>query len=45
MVTGVLHDSLKRSLNVLPSAIAFGALKQGSSNEIVVTVKNEDMVG
>lgn len=45
MVTGVLHDSLKRSLNVLPSSIAFGALKQGSSNEIVVTVKNEDMVG
>ena len=45
MVTGVLHDSLKRSLNVLPSSIPFGALKQGSSNEIIVTVKNEDMVG
>jgi len=45
MVTGVLHDSLKRSLNVLPSAISFGCLKQGSSNEIIVTVKNEDMVG
>ena len=45
MVTGVLHDSLKRSLNVLPSMISFGALRPGSSNEIIVTVKNEDMVG
>lgn len=45
MVTGVLHDGLKRSLNVLPSVISFGALRPGSSNEIIVTVKNEDMVG
>ena len=45
MVTGVLHDNLKRSLNVLPSSIVFGGLRPGSSNDIVVTVKNEDMVG
>ena len=45
MVTGVLHDGLKRSLNVLPSVISFGALRPGSSNEIVVTVRNEDMIG
>lgn len=45
MVTGVLHDGLKRSLNILPSSIVFGALKQGSTNEITLTIKNEDMVG
>lgn len=45
MVTGVLHDSLKRSLNVLPSVVSFGALRPGSTNEIIVTVKNEDMIG
>lgn len=45
MVTGVLHDGLKRSLNVLPSIISFGSLKAGSTNEIVLTIKNEDMIG
>ena len=45
MVTGVLHDGLKRSLNILPSSIVFGGLRPGSSNDIIVTIKNEDMVG
>ena len=45
MVTGVLHDSLKRSLNIMPGQIHFGSLRCGSTNEIVVTVKNEDMIG
>ena len=45
MVTGVLHDDLKRSLNIMPSAIAFGGLRPGSTNEIIVTIKNEDMIG
>ena len=45
MVTGVLHDNLKRSLNVLPSSIVFGGLRPGSTNEITVTLKNEDMIG
>ena len=45
MVTGVLHDDLKRSLNILPSQIVFGGLRPGSTNDIVVTIKNEDMVG
>lgn len=45
MVTGVLHDSLKRSLNVMPSSLVFGSLRPGSTNEMVVTVKNEDMMG
>lgn len=44
MVTGVLHDSLKRSLNVMPSFIDFGALRPGSVNEVVLTVKNEDSI-
>merc|ERR1712051_261288 len=29
MVTGVLHDGLKRSLNVLPSTVVFGGLRPG----------------
>ena len=29
----------------MPSAIQFGALRPGSSNEIIVSVKNEDMIG
>lgn len=45
MVTGVLHDSLKRSLNVMPSIVDFGAVRVGSVNEIILTVKNEDSIG
>mmetsp|Transcript_10237 Transcript_10237/g.13873 ORF Transcript_10237/g.13873 Transcript_10237/m.13873 type:complete len:149 (+) Transcript_10237:3188-3634(+) len=45
MVTGVLHDNLKRALNIMPSSIVFGGLRPGSTNEITVTVKNEDMLG
>lgn len=44
MVTGVLHDPLKRSLNVLPSTCTFGGVRAGTINEIIVTVKNEDSV-
>lgn len=42
MVTGVLHDSLKRSLNVMPGSVTFGAVRTGSFNEILITLKNED---
>jgi hypothetical protein len=42
MVTAVLHDNLKRSLNVMPGEVTFGALKTGTFNEILMTVKNED---
>ena len=42
MVTGVLHDSLKRSLNVMPGSVTFGAVRTGSFNEILLTLKNED---
>lgn len=45
MVTGVLHDNLKRGLNIMPSFIDFGALRPGTVNEVVLTVKNEDSVG
>lgn len=45
MVTGVLHDSLKRSLNIMSSFVDFGALRPGSVNEIILTVKNEDSIG
>jgi hypothetical protein len=42
MVTSVLHDNLKRSVNILPSCCKFGVLKDGSENEMFVTIKNED---
>lgn len=42
MVTGVLHDGLKRSLNVMPGKVAFGILRPGSVNEVTLTLKNED---
>lgn len=42
MVTGVLHDNLKRSLHVMPGSVTFGALRTGSFNEILMTIKNED---
>jgi len=44
MVTGVLHDSLKRSFNVMPSSVVFGSIRTGTVNEIVMTLKNEDSV-
>jgi hypothetical protein len=42
MVTSVLHDNLKRSVNILPSQCRFGAVRQGEDVEMIVTVKNED---
>ena len=44
MVTAVLHDSLKRSLNVMPGAVHFGALRSGTCNSFILTLKNEDSV-
>jgi len=44
MVTSVLNDSLKRSLNILPSKVNFGGVWAGVVNEITVSVKNEDML-
>ena len=44
MVTGVLHDSLKRSLQVMPSSVVLGHIKPGTINEVTMTIKNEDMV-
>ena len=45
MVTSVLHDPLKRSLNILPSKLQFGMIKQGESQEytLVLTLKNGDI--
>ena len=42
MVTSVLHDSMKRSVNILPSCCKFGMVKVGTENEMIVTIKNED---
>lgn len=42
MVTGVLHDTLKRSLNVMPGSVVFGSIRTGTFNEIIMTLKNED---
>jgi|AACY02.9.fsa_nt_gi hypothetical protein len=42
MVTSVLHDQLKRSVNILPSKCVFGQICQGQDAEMIVTIKNED---
>jgi hypothetical protein len=42
MVTSVLHDSMKRSVNILPSNCAFGIIRVGECVELVITIKNED---
>ena len=42
MVTSVLHDNLKRSINILPSCCKFGPVVEGSENELIVSIKNED---
>jgi hypothetical protein len=44
MVTSVLHDPLKRSLNVMPSKVKFGQVKAGINYEIIITLKNEDAI-
>ena len=44
MVTGVLHDSLKRSLNVMPSIVTFGTIRTGTISEVLITLKNEDSI-
>ena len=43
MVTSVLNDSQKRSLNVLPSLINFGTIRANEISEMSLTIKNEDM--
>jgi len=42
MVTSVLHDSLKRSINILPSICRFGIVQHGDEVEMTVSIKNED---
>lgn len=42
MVTSVLHDSLKRSVNILPSACRFGPVLHGQEVEMTVSIQNED---
>jgi len=44
MVTSVLHDNLKRSLQIMPGSVVFGHLRPGSMNEITVSIKNEDQM-
>jgi len=38
MVTSVLHDSMKRSVNILPSKCAFGVIRIGECVELVITI-------
>jgi hypothetical protein len=42
MVTSVLHDTMKRSVNVMPSIIKFGSVEIGQEVEMYLTIKNED---
>mmetsp|Transcript_5576 Transcript_5576/g.4244 ORF Transcript_5576/g.4244 Transcript_5576/m.4244 type:complete len:207 (+) Transcript_5576:4411-5031(+) len=44
MVTSVLHDPLKRSLNVMPSSCSFGLVRAGAVHEMILTLKNEDSI-
>lgn len=44
MVTSVLNDPMKRSVNILPSSATFGSIKEGSKYEVLITIKNEDML-
>lgn len=45
MVTSVLHDPLKRTLNIMPSALKFGTLQtNGEAFELILTMKNEDAI-
>lgn len=44
MVTSVLHDPLKRSLNVLPSVLKYGIVQVGGSFDLLLTLKNEDSI-
>lgn len=44
MVTSVLNDPMKRSVNILPSQANFGSLKEGGRYELIITCKNEDML-
>lgn len=42
MVTSVLHDNMKRSVNIMPSIVRFGSVVLGANCEMTVTIKNED---
>jgi hypothetical protein len=42
MVTSVLHDSMKRSVNIMPSIVRFGTVALGADCQMTVTIKNED---
>jgi hypothetical protein len=42
MVTSVLHDSMKRSVNIMPSIVRFGSVALGADCLMTVTIKNED---
>ena len=45
MVTSVLHDPLKRSVNIMPSSLKFGILQAGQGAfELILTIKNEDSI-
>jgi len=44
MVTSVLNDPMKRSVNILPSEASFGSIREGAKFEVLITCKNEDML-
>ncbi len=44
MVTSVLHDPLKRTLNVLPGKLLFGSIEVGKAFDMLLTLKNEDQI-
>lgn len=44
MVTSVLHDNLKRSLQIMPGQVVFGHIRPGTFNEVTISIKNEDQV-
>ena len=42
MVTSVLHDSMKRSVNIMPSIVRFCSVALGANCLMTVIIKNED---
>ena len=42
MVTSVLHDNMKRAVNIMPSQAIFGGVALNSEADFTVTIKNED---
>ena len=44
MITAELTDKLRRDLLIVPVSARFGTIKMGGEYELVINVKNEDVL-